>query len=128
MNYRKFGLVIYLDVPGALLLACDLDSYEGPDAPLQGSCVDEMAGELGQQDSIRGTMVKIIEHGYDPVAPQYIRAQPEGIYIDKMLFSNTYTVQPERGNFVQVEAQEIAIQGETTLDFTVTPYIRVIDA
>lgn len=124
----KFGLLILIAVTGALLISCDLDNYEGPDATLKGSFIDEKTGELVQQDIIRGTMVKIIEHGYDPVAPQYIRAQPEGIYIDKMLFSNTYTVQPERGNFVQVEAQEIAIQGETTLDFTVTPYIRVIDA
>ena len=124
----KFGLLILIAVTGALLISCDLDNYEGPDATLKGSFIDEKTGELVQQDIIRGTMVKIIEHGYDPVAPQYIRAQPEGIYIDKMLFSNTYTVQPERGNFVQVEAKEIAIQGETTLDFTVTPYIRVIDA
>src|SRR5690554_128864 len=128
MKYMKFGLLILIAVTGALLISCDLDNYEWPDATLKGSFIDEKTGELVQQDIIRGTMVKIIEHGYDPVAPQYIRAQPEGIYIDKMLFSNTYTVQPERGNFVQVEAKEIAIQGETTLDFTVTPYIRVIDA
>lgn len=124
----RFGFFTLIAVTGVLLGSCDLDNYEGPDATLKGSFIDEKTGELVQQDIIRGTMVKIIEHGYDPVAPQYIRAQPEGIYIDKMLFSNTYTVQPERGNFVQVEAQEIRIQGETTLDFTVTPYIRVIDA
>lgn len=128
MKDIRLGLLALIVVAGALLSSCDLDNYEGPDATLKGSFIDEKTGDLVQQDIIRGTMVKIIEHGYDPVAPQYIRAQPEGIYIDKMLFSNTYTVQPERGNFVQVEAQDITIQGETTLDFTVTPYIRILDA
>jgi|SRR5690554_763880 len=128
MKYLKFGLMALTMVASGILSSCELDNYDGPDATLQGSFIDGETQELVQQDIIRGTMVKIIEHGYDPVAPQYIRAQPEGTYVDKMLFPNTYTIQPERGNFVQVEPQEIVIKGETTLDFVVTPYIRVKEA
>jgi hypothetical protein len=109
----------------ALFASCKLDNYEGPDAQLTGSIIDKETQELVQQDLIRGTVIKIIEHGYDPVAPQYLRAQTDGTYTDQLLFANTYTVQPERGNFVPVEAQDIRIEGKTKLDFMVLPYIRV---
>jgi hypothetical protein len=48
-----------------------------------------------------------------------------GTYENSLLFANTYTVQPVRGNFIPVAAQELSINGKTKLDFTVTPYIRL---
>jgi hypothetical protein len=33
-----------------------------------------------------------------------------------------------RGNFIDIAAQEVVINGETKLDFVVTPYIRVKEA
>lgn len=105
--------------------ACELDNYDAPDAQLSGSIIDAETNELVEQDIIRGTTIKIVEHGYDPVQPQYLRVKNDGTYANMLLFANTYTIQPELRNFVQVAAQEMQIGRDTELDFHVQPYIRV---
>lgn len=127
MKKIKLNLITIIIATAGMLTSCELDNYEGPTAELSGSIIDQETKELVQQDIIRGTEIKIIEHGYDPVAPQYLRVKTDGTFTNRMLFANTYTVQPERGNFVPVEAQEIRIEGKTELDFMVLPYIRVKD-
>jgi hypothetical protein len=129
MKKIKFRIITFIIAATAgILSSCQLDNYEGPTAELSGSFIDEETKELLQQDIIRGTVIKITEHGYDPVSPQYLRVKTDGTYLNRMLFANTYTVQPERGNFVAIEAQEVKIEGKTKLDFLVMPYIRVKDA
>ncbi|MBX3256754.1 MAG: DUF3823 domain-containing protein [Chitinophagaceae bacterium] len=108
-----------------LMASCKKDNYDGPTAGLSGRFIDAQTGELVQQDIIRGTQIELLEHGYDPVEPQYLIVKTDGTYENSLLFSNTYTVQPKRGNFVEVAPQEVSINGKTTLDFTVTPYIRI---
>lgn len=67
----------------------------------------------------------MIEHGYDPVTSQYLVVKVDGTYHNSMLFANTYTIQPIRGNFVSIPEQDVKIKGETQLDFKVQPYIRI---
>jgi hypothetical protein len=117
----------YLLIIAALAFAgCEKDNYDGPTAGLAGRFIDAETGELVQQDIIRGTQIEIIEHGYDPVTPQYLLVKVDGTYENSLLFENTYTVQPKRGNFVDITPQDVLIKGKTTLDFTVTPYIRIL--
>lgn len=117
---------IYLLFCFALLMAsCKKDNYDGPTAGLAGRFIDAQTGDLVQQDIIRGTQIELLEHGYDPVEPQYLIVKTDGTYENSLLFANTYTVQPRRGNFVEVAPQDVSINGKTTLDFTVTPYIRI---
>lgn len=108
-----------------LINSCELDNYDEPDASLTGSIVDSETGELIESDIINGTTIKIIEHGYDPVTPQYLKVKNDGTYANTMLFANIYTVQPDLRNFVQIDAQDVVIKKNTKLDFQVTPYIRV---
>src|SRR5687768_10568762 len=89
--------------------ACKKDNYEGPDAGLSGKFIDAETGELVQQDIIRGTQIEMIEHGYDPVSPQFLIVKTDGTYENSLLFANTYTVRPVRGNFVTVEPQDVTI-------------------
>ncbi len=110
-----------------LLYSCQLDNYDFPDAGITGSIIDSETNELVQTDIINGTTIKITEHGYDPVAAQYLRVKNDGTYANKLLFSNTYTVQPDQRNFLQIDEQEVYIKKDTKLDFFVTPYIRVKD-
>lgn len=111
-----------------LVNSCELDNYDGPNASLSGSIIDSETNELIQSDIINGTTIKITEHGYDPVSPQYLRVKNDGTYANTLLFANTYTVQPDVRNFVQVDEQDINIEKDTKLDFMVTPYIRIKDA
>jgi hypothetical protein len=119
-------LVIAIGLTG-FLSSCQLDNYEGPNAALSGSVIDAETGELVEQDIIRGTNIQLTEHGYDPVSPQFLIVKNDGTYANDMLFANTYTVQPVRGNFIPLAAQDVEIKGGTKLDFTVTPYIRIED-
>lgn len=124
----RFKLTTMIIAVAGIFASCELDNYEAPTAELSGSFIDEETQELVQQDIIRGTEIRLTEHGYDPVQDQYLNAKPDGTYMDRLLFANTYTVRPERGNFLPVEEQEIVIEGETKLDFVVTPYLRINDA
>ncbi|WP_153799320.1 DUF3823 domain-containing protein [Foetidibacter luteolus] len=107
--------------------SCKKDNYDAPNAGLSGRFVDAETGELVQQDIIRGTQIEIFEHGYGTGQLQYLIVKNDGTYENSLLFANTYTIKPVRGNFIAVEPQDINIQGKTTLDFTVTPYIRLKD-
>ncbi len=104
----------------------DLDNYEGPTAGLSGKIIDDATGELVEQDIIRGSVIEIIEQGY--TSPQYLIMKNDGTYANTRLFANTYSVQPVRGNFKGVDAQQVNISGQVILDFRVTPYIRIKDA
>ena len=115
-------------VTALALFSCKKDNYDAPTAGLGGSFIDVQTNELVEQDIIRGTTIEIIEHGYDPATPQYLVVKNDGTYDNALLFANTYTVKPVRGNFVAVDPQDVNINGQTTLDFKVTPYIRVKEA
>ncbi|MFY0626736.1 MAG: DUF3823 domain-containing protein [Reichenbachiella sp.] len=129
MNLFKYTLVVV--VLGGFLSSCDLleiDNFDGPNATLMGSIIDADTGELVLQDIVRGTQIQIFEDGWDPVSPQNLEIKTDGTYHDSRLFSNTYTVIPISTNFHAVDTLfGFDISGSTTLDFTVTPYIRVKD-
>jgi hypothetical protein len=107
------------------LAACEKDNYDGPDAGLSGKFIDSQTGEMVEQDIIRGTQIEILESGY--TSPQYLVVKNDGSYANTLLFSNTYKVTPVRGNFIAMQPQDINISGQITLDFQVTPYIRLKD-
>ncbi len=111
-----------------LLFSCELDNYDGPTAGISGRFVDAQTGDLIEQDLINGTVISLSEHGYDPVGIQYLVVKNDGTYENSLLFENTYTVQPVRGNFYPIDPQDVKIGKGTTLDFNVTPYLRIVDA
>lgn len=106
-------------------VSCELDNFQGPNAKIKGCILDIETGELVETDVINGTTIKLLEHGYDPVTPQYLRVKNDGTYTNNLLFSNTYTIQPDQRNFVQIDAQDIEIGENTNLDFYVLPYLRI---
>lgn len=117
--------ILFLFAAG--LFSCELDNYDAPTASISGRFIDSQTGELVEQDLINGTVVQLAEHGYDPVGLQYLVVKNDGTYENRLLFENTYTVQPVRGNFYPIDEQEVQIGSNTTLDFTVTPYLRIIN-
>lgn len=108
-----------------MIISCELDNFDGPDAQISGKIIDIETGELVQTNIIKGTTIKLLEHGYDPVTPQYLKVKTDGTYTNNFLFANTYTVQPDLRNFVQIDTQVVKIGKNTKLDFEVLPYIRI---
>lgn len=113
---------------GLVLGSCELDqldNYDGPDSTISGGIYDRETGELVEQDIINGMQIEYVEHGFDNPQTQYMVVKNDGTYRNDLMFSGTYTIQPVRGNFVPVEAQEIQVSGDTEQNFEVQPYIRV---
>jgi len=110
------------------LASCEKDNYDAPDAGLSGKFTDATTGELVEQDIINGTQIEVIEHGYEPFERQYLIVKVDGTYENSLMFANTYTVQPLRGNFINIDPQDVEIRKGTVLDFSVTPFIRVKNA
>ncbi|MDR6805418.1 hypothetical protein J2Y45_002273 [Dyadobacter sp. BE34] len=119
-------------IPALLLLfgaaACSVDNYPAPDSQLYGTFLDAETNEPVEQDIIRGSTIEYIEHGYASNTKQTMIIKNDGSYRNNLIFANTYTITPVRGNFVAMAAQEVIVKGETKLDFKVQPYIRVKEA
>ncbi|MFD1139858.1 DUF3823 domain-containing protein [Larkinella insperata] len=120
----------YLSALVLLLVAaaCSVDNYPAPDAQLYGALLDIDTNEPVEQDIIRGSTIEYIEHGYASQTKQTIIIKNDGTYRNNLVFANTYTITPVRGNFVPMTPQEVKIEGATQLDFKVQPYIRVKEA
>nr|WP_295932396.1 DUF3823 domain-containing protein [uncultured Dyadobacter sp.] len=116
-------------LPALLLLfgvgACSVDNYPAPDSQLYGTFLDTETNEPVEQDIIRGSTIEYIEHGYASQTKQTMIIKNDGSYRNNLIFANTYTITPVRGNFVPMAAQEVTVKGDTKLDFKVQPYIRV---
>ncbi|NDP27054.1 MAG: DUF3823 domain-containing protein [Flavobacterium sp.] len=124
----KFIKIITLVIFAAFLGSCELDNLDEPTAGLSGKIIDEKTGELVTQDIINGTVVEIREFGYATVGPQNLVIKNSGNYENSRLFENKYMVMPIRPNFQPIATQEVVIKGQTKLDFTVKPFIRLLDA
>lgn len=110
------------------LVSCKKDNYDAPDAGLAGKFIDEATNEQVQMDIIRGTRIEFIEHGYENPQSQFMVLKNDGSYANTLMFANAYTIKISEPNFIPIAPQEVTVSGQTTLDFKVTPYIRVKDA
>ncbi|WP_225974655.1 DUF3823 domain-containing protein [Arachidicoccus ginsenosidivorans] len=111
-----------------VLFSCQLskvDNFEGPNATISGGIYDNQTGELVEQDIINGMQIEYVEHGYDNPETQYMVVKNNGTYRNDLMFANTYTMHPVRGNFVPTDIQEVVVKGNTELNFKVQPYIRI---
>ena len=126
MNKIKYILTLALGV--LIFTSCELDNFEGPSAELNGSILDERTGAFVEQDIIRGCVIELREHGYDPVGVQELILKNDGTYRNSRLFAATYEMRLVKTNFVPMDSFDIEIKGVTTKDFNVTPYIRINSA
>ncbi|REA62877.1 hypothetical protein DSL64_08130 [Dyadobacter luteus] len=110
------------------LSGCSIDNYPAPDAQLHGTFLDIETNEPVEQDIIRGSTIEFVEHGYASETKQVMVVRNDGSYRNNLIFSNTYTITPVRGNFVPAEPQQVNVKGDTQLDFKVQPYIRIKEA
>ncbi len=114
------------------ITSCELDNLDGPDAGLFGEIRDAETGELVPQDIINGSLIEIWEYGWETVTPQRLQIKNDGTYKDSRLFSNTYDAIPINTNFhnnatISVDTVQVIVSGQTELNFTVTPYVRIVD-
>ena len=114
------------------LLSCELDNFEGPDAQVFGALIDAKTGEPVQQEigtSGDAAKIQVIEYGYSSKNPQEWLIKTNGEYRNNLVFSGTYDVVINRGNFVKLDTIKgyKFLPGANELSFMVTPNIRVIE-
>lgn len=123
---KKTALLIAL--AALAFTSCKVDNYDAPDAQVFGRILDSKTGELVCNNIYQGSSIHVIEHGYENPANQYWYIQNTGEYRNNFVFSNTYTVSFENGNFFPVAAKDYEFKkGENNVDFQVTPYLRILN-
>lgn len=128
---KKIKIYLFALLGILLINGCELekiDNYDRPNASIYGGIYDIETNQLVQQDIIRGTQIEYVEDHYNNPQNQYLVVKNDGTFRNNLMFANTYTIRPVRGNFVEVDKQSIEVKGETKIDFKVTPYIRVKNA
>lgn len=113
-----------------LLASCELDNFDGPDARVYGAIIDAETDELIQQEigtNGDAASVQVIEYGYAIRKVQKWKIMVNGEYRNNLVFSGTYDVIMNNGNFVKLDTLK-AYQfhkGDNKLDFRVIPNIRI---
>lgn len=108
------------------LTSCEVDNYDGPNASIHGSILDEQTGELVGSDMENGNAIKVREHGFTNPTDQTWYIMNTGEYRNNMVFAATYDVRFENGNFYPFEVNDFVVKpGDNTHDFKVIPYIRI---
>lgn len=108
------------------LSSCKIDNYDGPDASIHGSILDEKTGELVGTDIQNGSSIIVREHGFTNPSDQYWSIKNTGEYRNDMIFSATYDVRFENANFYPFSINDFKVKsGDNSYDFKVTPYIRI---
>lgn len=130
---RKIKYLIAGISAACIMVSCELDNFDGPDAQVYGAVVDAETDELIQQEigtSGDAASVQVIEYGYAIRKVQQWKLMLNGEYRNNLVFSGTYDVIMNNGNFVKLDTIKgyQFHKGENKLDFRVIPNIRIKEA
>lgn len=121
-------IFLLLSCASMLFASCKVDNYDMPDSQVYGSFLDEKTGELVGTDIENGNSIIVVEQGYENPSNQYWAVKNTGEYRNNFVFSATYDIRFENCNFYPFSQSDVKIhKGENKIDFTVTPFIRVLN-
>jgi len=118
--------LLYIFCLGILLTGCEVDNYEGPDATITGSIVDNETGELvASGGPVSGTIVRFYQN--NATQPLNFTTFPDGTFRNKASFSGNYTFTAE-GPFtlLNTSPQSIEVKPTTDVEIPVIPHIRLM--
>ncbi len=115
---------IYLIVSILLVFisSCEIDNYEAPTETLQGVLADS-EGNPFITEQPNGFQIKIIEDGSS--TPRSFWGKADGTFLNTKIFKAKYKVIPTNGAFFPLDTVDTVIKGETTLNFVITPYLKI---
>ncbi|MDR0937795.1 MAG: DUF3823 domain-containing protein [Mediterranea sp.] len=124
---KKFIFASASAIIALLATSCmEVDNFDAPDCHVSGTIVDSTTGEGIVSD--RGDAhVRIWEVSYK-VNPgsQDLAIKEDGTFNNTKLFAGTYDMVPE-GAWWPVDTIRVGIGKNTTQNFDVTPYLKLID-
>lgn len=130
MKSVKYILAICMVV---FMTACELDNFDGPNAKVYGALIDDETNEFIEQEigtSGEAASIQVIELGYNIRSVQKWKIMPTGEYRNDLVFSGSYDIIMNNGNFVKLDTlKNYQInKGSNKLDFRLTPNIRIKNA
>jgi hypothetical protein len=136
-------LILLIPFLMLLLTSCEWlkqDNYEPYNASITGTFKDSSTGANVEQEckytNIYGGnigtptcgYISAFELGWDYESAQIWLVKYDGSYTNSQIFSGSYRLEAKENNFYPVTKDAVAIgKGSNTVDWTVTPYIRIID-
>jgi hypothetical protein len=112
-----------------VLLSCEIDNYEGPNASFSGIIRDIETGEGVGTDILNGSTIRAYELGWETLTAQTWVIKNTGEYQNDMVFAAHYNLEFINGNFFPFTIENFEIKkGKNQHDFEVTPYIRIKDS
>jgi hypothetical protein len=115
------------------LVACSgIDNWDEPDCTFFGTVIDSYTGEplLASQNEWQIRIWEKSWTGHEEGATNYqeLRIKQDGTYQNTKLFAGTYDMLPFDGPFWPMDTvQNVVLSSSTKQDFTVTPYLQIID-
>ena len=123
MKKYKYYLLFALCL--SLIPSCALDNYAAPDSSLHGKIIDVDTQEPIPQDLILGSEIDFVEQGFENPNIQTFRFSADGSFRNDLMFKGKYVVHPKRGNFIDIPADTVIVDGNTEHIFEAKPYIRI---
>lgn len=117
-------LSIFVILISSLLLSCKKDNYKAPDASLSGKIVDATTGALVPQQTLNGAKIQLFQTSYSNAQAINSSVHPDGSYSNSFIFSGDYKIIAV-GPFVYADTIQTTINGATTQDIKVHPYLDV---
>lgn len=125
LRIKKLCIVAFTAFTLSACSMFEIDNYDGPNASLNGSIRDIKTGELVETDIQNGSRLQLQEIGY-PTGLLTRVVMQDGQFRDDMFFAGFYKIDFNACNFYPFKVEEIEIKkGNNTVNFDVTPYIRV---
>lgn len=117
---------IYVFCLGVSLIGCEVDNYEGPNATITGSLIDNETGELvASGGTVSGTIVRFYQN--NATQPLNFTTFPDGTFKNKASFTGNYTFTAEGPFTLQhAEPQNITVKPETNVEIPVVPHVRLM--
>lgn len=113
-----------------LATSCDwfvFDNQEGYNAQIEGRFLDSKTGDLIQFASYNTNRITVVEEGWDAEAVQEWYVKPNGTYRNKLVFAGKYRLDSKDQCFYDTAIPFTLEKGANTVDFTVTPFARVLN-
>ena len=110
----------------ALFASCEIDNYDGPDATITGSVIDNATGKPIITEPY-GFRIRMDETSWsDNPTARYIQGYIDGSFTDKTYFAGTYVATALDGAFVNSAPQTIQVSSKETakITFNVDPYVH----
>ena len=119
-----------------LATSCDwfvFDNQEYYNAQVEGRILDSKTGQPIQFAFPNVCKISIIEEGWKDLAGEpaeetqdwYVKCN--GTYVNRLVWAAKYRMETKKQNFYPVSIPFELQKGANTVDFTVTPYARVLD-